>query len=268
MRIQVKLFTFVIALSMGMSPLQSAFTDMTFVQEEGQPSGGKTGGRNRITTYITSTKMKTETSRGAIVIFDIENKKVINLDSETKKYSISGLDQWANMQRSMPEEIGKFVPKVTVTEETKVVNGYKCTKVIFEMGVITQTCWVTREIKPDKATVELNEKWAELYKDIPIIASKKVMWRQYQKMNAFPVKIITIIKPPMPYASTMILKSHNYDKIDPSVFEIPKNYTALPTLDLPLKSRTASDTESKPRRSRKMPKPCTAGDTTPKKNCN
>jgi len=209
--------------------LPEASPDMTFVYQETTSTGGRTRGPSPLTTYITSTRMRTETSTSKITIIDLEKMKLFNLDSKTKKCYVENIRDLAAQTKSLPAALSQLEPKITVTNETSQIEGYKCTKIIVNVGIMKQTVWVSPKIKTDKVLFEFNKKQAELLKDVPFISSQNALWQQYQKMQSFPVKIVIETKTPHFTSRTeSILKSYNYDKIDPALFEIPKGYTPLP----------------------------------------
>ncbi len=225
----LKLFCVVTAAFFSLGPLLYVFADMTFVQQQLTSVGGKTQSPVIVTTSFTSAKMRTEISTGEITIVDLEKMKLFNLNTKNKKYRTTDLKDWAAKMKSLPGELSEIEAKITVTDDTKQIGAYKCTKIVAEMGAMKQTTWVTTEIKTDKAVLEFNEKQSGLFKDIPLILSKKTIWDQYRKMKAFPVEIILeITTPDFASRTESLLQTHNYDKIDTSIFEIPKDYTPLP----------------------------------------
>ena len=216
------------------------YTDMTFVQEYTGIAGGAEGEPYLVTTSYSPTKMKMVNSReGETVIIDLEKQERIVLKLKTKEYDVEPIREWADLQLRVPFGFGQFETKITTTADTEIINHRKCTKIVIQMGGITRTSWVSTDVKPSNAVIRFNKKYGELFKDVPIIAAEKIAWEKYEKMNAFPVKIVDNLKPPFACTLTMELKSHNYNKIDPSAFEIPEGYTSVPKLKPPPKALKA-----------------------------
>lgn len=248
MRRQNKLQYLIGALLVCFGMIQAAQADMTYVQEQLSYSGGKKEGPYTITTHIIPSKMKIDVfmpakSHHTITIVDLEKMKMISINSTSKKYSETDLDLWLSGKKNNPPELRERRARLTVTGETLSIQDYACTKIFANMDVIKNTSWVTPAIKTDTAVIKFNSKWAEHFKDIPYVTNQNALWQQYRKLDSFPVKVtIDIISLVLNVKIELELKSHNYDKISPAVFKIPKGYTPLPVLQLPGKADTKTDT--------------------------
>ena len=246
---KIKLLHIVAALFIHIGLARSGFADMTYVQEQKIFVNGQIEGPYIITTYITATKMKTDLFipgilKHDVTIVDLDKMKLFSLNNKNRRYIETDLETWMEGENSLPAELQDIKAKITVTGETMRIQNYECTKIVADMGAIKQISWVTPAIKTDKAAVEFNNSWGRICEDFPYISNMNAVWRQYRELNSFPVKIIIDISASKYKARReMILKSHNYDKIDPAVFEIPKEYKPFRELNKQIGTNTEGDTE-------------------------
>jgi len=227
----IRIWLFAVAILLQASV---GYADMSFINEYTSSARGQTGQPYIMTTYFTPDKMKVTDSRGSDVIIDLNRKWRISINNKAERFGIQALWDWADSQKNLPFDFGQFELTITATGDTEIVNGHKCTRIEIKMGGIKRTSWVSKDIKPDTAVLEFYKRYGEMFKDVPLIASEKEIWERYAKMEAFPVKIVDRLDPPYASTITTIYKSHNYNKIDPALFEIPDGYIGRYKLtDLP-----------------------------------
>ena len=223
--------TLVLTLFLSVCLVSMTYADMTFTQEQQVTSSGGKPARFSVTTYITSSKLKTEKTDGSVVIIDWDEMKLIEIDRIAKKYSKTDLIVWASQMKSAPG-FSKFKSKIKTGKKTKTIGEYHCREVVAKMGPVTRTSWVSADIRIDPAVVEFHNKMAEAFPNVPLITSKDELWRHYLKMKSFPVELkieskVKVGKSKVVSTTKALLKSHNYDKIAPETFTIPKGYTPL-----------------------------------------
>jgi len=246
---KIKLLHIVAVLLICTGPARCGFADMTYVQEQKIFVNGQIEGTHTITTYITATKMKTDLFipgilKHEVTIVDLDKMKMFSLNNKNRMLIETDLETWMGEGNSFSTELRNIKAKITVTEETMRIQDFECTKIVADMGNIKQISWVTPAIKTDTATVEFNNGWGQICKDFPYISNMNAVWQQYRELNSFPVKIVIDISSSKYKARReMTLKSHNYDKIDPAVFEIPEEYKPFRELNAHLGANTESETE-------------------------
>jgi len=218
-------------LTLGLIILPVTMADMTYVQQQTITTSGQKPLEVTVTTYITSSKMKTEKSDGTSTIIDLDEMKLIEIDRIARKYDAVDLKVWAEQMKSAPG-FSEFKTKITVGKKTRTIAGYICRPVVSKMGPTKQVSWVTSDIAIDPEITEFNKKLAETFPDVPLITAKYELWQQYLKLKSFPVQLridmkVKVGKSSITSKTKALLKTHNYNKIAPETFNVPKGYTRL-----------------------------------------
>jgi hypothetical protein len=208
-----------------------ACADMTFTREQVETSSDGKSTRVGVTTYITSSKLKSEKTDGSAVIIDLDEMKMIEMDRVARKYSRTDLNAWASQMKSAPG-FSKFKSRFKTGKKTKTIGDYQCREVVAKMGPVTRRSWVTADIRTDTAVVEFHKNMAEAFPDVPLITSKNELWRYYLAMKSFPVELkieskVKVGRSTVVSTTKALLKNYTYDKIAPETFIVPQGYTPL-----------------------------------------
>jgi len=208
--------------------------DMTVVREV-TTTIGKTKSTFTQTIYFTKSKMRTNEPSGTIIITDLDSKMVKVLNPRQKTYIQDTFDDVKKREARLPAKIRKARLSVRETGEKKTIDEYPCEKLVFMTGPSEVEVWITPKITPDPAMVEFNSKFRELTKGLKTFELHGQMGAAFEKRKAYPYLIV--IESPVPFGkgtekTESKVKSVSFDKLDESVFAVPKGYrkTAPPPL--------------------------------------
>jgi hypothetical protein len=116
---------------------------------------GQPPGPSIMKSYYTDKASRIELPDGKIMIMEYDKKLVYRLDPAAKTYSqmdmneMAGSKKMANMpaeQRKMMESMMQSM-QITPTEETKVINGYKCKKYMVSFMMMNGEYWLSKDVK-------------------------------------------------------------------------------------------------------------------------
>jgi len=103
-------------------------------------------------------------------------------------------------------------PKLTITQETKVINNHKCTKVLTESETQKGIFWVSPDVGMD---------YAEFYKILSAWKSQNNMVRipELKSVKGFPIEIVSTDKKKNE-TTTIKISDISHVKVDPKLFSM------------------------------------------------
>jgi len=180
--------------------------------------------------YFTAAAARIEPGDGNVFIVDYNAMIMHSLKPAEKTYSTMDLNEPIGVPSGLSgpdkEKMGKMMGemmriKITPTNETKVIEGYKCRKVIADIAMLQGVYWVSKDVKGYE---ELRATGARIAK----VVDKNPMLRQMnlagmvEKLDGFPVHTVNTV---MGGTITSTLKKVEQKPLDPQLFKIPNGYT-------------------------------------------
>lgn len=180
--------------------------------------------------YLTTNATMTDMGE-RITIINFKEKILYDLDSLTKTYTKSPIekmgmpagksDEMANnpMFKAMMKSMTQSA-KVTPTNETKKIEGYKCKKYLVNIMMAQSDYWVSKDVKGLDEMKEIGEKSIKLFEANPMMKQTNILGMM-KDLDGYPVQTVTRIM-----GGTMIntLKKVETKKLDKDLFKVPKGY--------------------------------------------
>ena len=170
--------------------------------------------------YLTSYASRTETG-GMIIIMEFDTMTIYQLDPMAKTYT--KLNIMADIGQ-MAEEMMKDM-KVTPTNETKEIAGYKCKKYNVTVMDMKSEHWLSKGVKGYKEFKAISEK---IYKKNPKL--RQMNMGGMSGKEGFPVKTVSNM---MGIKTTTTLKKIEKKSLSKNLFKVPGGYK-LKELKMPL----------------------------------
>ena len=176
--------------------------------------------------YLTSNASHTDLSNGAIMIIELDTLTMYQLNVNNKTYT--KIDMMSVMDQGMMKEMMEI--RVTPTNETKEIAGYKCKKYIVTMMGDKSEYWVSKDVKGYKEYKKMNEKLEKKFRKNPELRQMSILGIASQ-LDGFPVKTV---QSAMGMTTTTTLKKIEKKRLSKDLFKVPKGYK-LQELSIPRK---------------------------------
>ncbi len=180
--------------------------------------------------YYTSKASRIDLADGKVMIMDFDKKLVYRLDPAAKTYQemnmdeMAGSKQMANMpaeQRKMMESMMQSM-QVTPTNETKTINGYKCTKYLVSFMMMNGEYWLSKDVKGYEELKGIGEKMAKSFEGNPMLKQMNIA-AMMDKLDGFPVQTVTQV---MGGTITNTLVKIEKKSLSDDLFKVPAGYTS------------------------------------------
>jgi hypothetical protein len=190
-----------------------------------QPEMGNSekNGPETIKNYLTSYGSRIDTQDDITIVL-FEDLTIYQLDPSTKTYIKINL---AEMEKSMGPMAKKMAEdaKVTATDETKTIKGFKCKKYIMTVMGVENVQWLSKDVTGYDEYEKISSK---IMKDSP----------QFERMGlsgnlvgkGFPVKMETGM---MGMTTTTTLQKIEKTNLSKYLFTVPEGYVQKP-LNIPI----------------------------------
>ena len=174
--------------------------------------------------YLTSYASRTE-QKDHIMIIEFGTMMMYQLNPGNKTYTK------VNMMSMMDDKMGEIAKdiKVTPTNETKKIAGYKCKKFDVNMMGVKSEHWLSKEVKGYKEFKKISKKMEKSFKKNPRL--RQMSMAGISGKEGFPVKTVTAA---MGMTTTTTLKKIDKKSLSKNLFKVPKGYK-LTKLPMPLK---------------------------------
>ncbi|RJQ69219.1 MAG: DUF4412 domain-containing protein [Desulfobacteraceae bacterium] len=227
---------FVLAALTGLVVLGSmgqALADLYIETEQvSQGIPGQKAGPTTIKSYLSANATMTDTA-DRITIVDFKQKLLYDLDKNAKTYTkneiekmgLPGADkddenpEQTQMMQAMMKSMAQSV-KVTPTDETKTVSGYKCRKYLVSIMMANSDYWVTKDFQGYDEMKAIGEKTSKLFMDNPMLSQMNIMGMM-KDLDGLPVQTHSRM---MGGTITATVKKIEHKKLDPSLFQVPAGY--------------------------------------------
>ena len=173
--------------------------------------------------YLTSSASRTDTSDG-IMIMDFDTKTMYQLNTKDKTYTK------VNMMSVMTSPFGKGMVKgmtddmkITPSNETKTIAGYKCIKYNVTMMGSDSEYWLSKDVKGYSEFRSLGKKMEDLFLKNPSLR-QTCMASMAGKLDGFPVQTVINV---MGMTTTTTLKSIEEKPLGKDLFKVPKGYKLI-----------------------------------------
>jgi len=178
------------------------------------------GEEKTVKNYLTPYASRTDTEEN-VTIIRFDNMTLYQLNPSTRTYTEIDMSKMGAMGQETAEDI-----TITATDETSVINGYKCRKYIVSVMGMESEQWLSKDVPGYDEYEKLSQKWARAASKF-----KKPGISRELSGKGFPVKTVSGV---MGVTSTTTLKNIKETSIDKKRFEIPGNYTKKP-FSMPMK---------------------------------
>jgi hypothetical protein len=193
---------------------------------------GQPPGPSLMKSYYTDKASRIELPDGKIMIMEYDKKLVYRLDPAAKTYSqmdmneMAGSKKMANMpaeQRKMMESMMQSM-QITPTEETKVINGYKCKKYMVSFMMMNGEYWLSKDVKGYDELKAIGAKMAKSFENNPMLKQMNIA-AMMDKLDGFPVQTVTQV---MGGTITNTLVKVEKKSLSSDLFQVPAGYAAKP----------------------------------------
>jgi hypothetical protein len=190
--------------------------------------GEPVSAKEQITIYISGNKLRFDT--GPIVsIIDMDRKVILNLSPQGKAYHEITFEEWEKMQKQAEQAMAKMLAdkqknliprdvKVTRTENKQKINNFNCEQYTVTDPMGSDEVWVTKDVD-FKEYNDLMKRYSEM-----MMQGNPDVQRELEKLQiieGIPVKVIS--KSPYSVETTEV-KKVSTEKIDPILFQVPKDF--------------------------------------------
>ena len=170
--------------------------------------------------YLTPYASRTETKQG-ITIMDFESMTMYQLNPKNKTYT--KIDMTSMMKGQMGEIAKKMAEdsKVTRTNETKKIAGYRCRKYIVTIMGAESEYWMSKEVGGYREFEALNEKMLKKHPEF-----KQMQMGGFTGKEGFPVETVGNM---MGMKTTTALEKIEEKSLSKGLFKIPAGYKLVET---------------------------------------
>ena len=174
--------------------------------------------------YLTSYASRTE-QKDHIMIIEYGTMMMYQLNPVNKTYTKF------DMMCMMDDKMGEIAKdsKVTPTNETKKIAGYKCKKYDVTMMGLKSEHWLSKEVKGYKEFRKISKKMEKRFKKNPRL--RQMSMAGISGEEGFPVKTVITT---MGMTTTTTLKKIEKKSLSKNLFKVTKGYK-LVKLPMPLK---------------------------------
>ncbi len=225
----------VIAFSFIVIATASSAAMADFYWESVQQTQGMPGRPNEtidVKNYLTAYASRSDRA-GHITIVNFDTRTMVQIDPTTKTYhqinldamgvppgmNASGNDQMR--QQAMKQMMGGM--KVTPTQETKTIDGYRCQKYLVSGMMMNSEYWLSKDVKGYAEMKQIASKVSGVFEQNPMMKQMNIAGMMSQ-LDGFPVQMTMKI---MNGTSTTTLKKIENKTLDKSLFTVPAGYTLV-----------------------------------------
>ena len=170
--------------------------------------------------YLTPYASRTETKQG-ITIIDFKTMTIYQLNPMNKTYTEISIPsmmkgQMGEMAKKMAED-----SKVTRTNETKKIAGYRCRKYIVTIMGSKSEYWMSKDVEGYREFEALNEKMLKKHPEF-----KQMQMGGFSGKEGFPVETTTNM---MGIKTTTALEKIEEKPLNKALFKIPNGYRLVET---------------------------------------
>jgi hypothetical protein len=182
--------------------------------------------------YYTDKASRIDLADGKIMIMHFDKKIMVRLDPVAKTYSEMDMDEMGGgkqmakippEQRKMMESMMQSM-QVTPTDETRVINGYKCRKYLVSFMMMNGEYWLSKDVKGYEELKSIGAKMAKNFENNPMLKQMNVA-AMMDKLDGFPVQTVTQV---MGGSVTSTLVKMEKKPLSDDLFKVPAGYTAKP----------------------------------------
>ena len=185
-------------------------------------------------TFMAETGMRMENPEGTVTIINYKEEEFIELNLKDKTYTSTKFedllkpvdpkdaDGAAQMEKMMEQMMGSM--EVTQTEETQVINGYKCSKVMVTMMGMPFEYWVTKDVKDYGTLISKWEKYRNVFEKNPLLKNMSSGFDMFKKIDGFPIKTISRMMGMEIVSETINVESKS---LDGALFLPPKDFAKV-----------------------------------------
>ncbi|MBN1880425.1 DUF4412 domain-containing protein [bacterium] len=186
-------------------------------------------------TFMTKDAFRLEPDGNVVQIIHFVKRELIELNMKEKSYTVTRFDDIvpqteAGGKTSQAENtINRMIAsmEVTATDETQVINGYKCTKLrVVIMKGTPADYWVTKDVPEYGILLAPLEANREIFSHHNVLKSALEIYDVYKKLDGFTVKSISRLM-----NLELITESVNIsvEPIDPRLFQPPEDFKNIET---------------------------------------
>jgi len=170
--------------------------------------------------YLTPYASRTDTKQG-ITIMDFESMTMYQLNPMNKTYT--KIDMKSMMEGQMGEMARKMAEdsKVTRTEDTKKIAGYRCRKYIVIIMGSKSEYWMSKDVEGYREFEALNEKMLQKHPEF-----KQMQMGGFTGKEGFPVETVTNM---MGIKTTTALEKIEEKSLSKELFMVPAGYKLVET---------------------------------------
>ncbi len=178
--------------------------------------------------YFTSSAMRVEPGDGKVLIVEYDSMTMYTLDPRTKTYTQMDLNDIPGLPANAPaaqkeqlkQLMGAMQIKITPTNETKTIEGYRCRKYLMNMMMANGVYWVSKEVRGYKELKAITAKLAAISEKNPMFQQMNAAG-MLEKLDGFPVQTENDV---MGGKIISTLKKVEQKRLDPALFRVPKDY--------------------------------------------
>ena len=170
--------------------------------------------------YLTPYASRTDTKQG-ITIMDFESMTMYQLNPMNKTYT--KIDMKSMMEGQMGEMARKMAEdsKVTRTDDTKKIAGYRCRKYIVIIMGSKNEYWMSKDVEGYREFEALNEKMLQKHPEF-----KQMQMGGFTGKEGFPVETVTNM---MGIKTTTALEKIEEKSLSKGLFMVPAGYKLVET---------------------------------------
>jgi len=182
--------------------------------------------------YYTSGACRIEPGNGQIMIMNFDTMSMYQLDTASKTYRETKLNELADKMPKMDPEAQKKIMgsafesmQVTPTEETRTIEGYKCRK--YEVSVMSMKSeyWVAKDVAGYEELKAIGERMAKSFEANPMLRQMNTTGIM-NKVQGFPVQVVNHV---MGGQTIRTLKKIEKENLSEDLFKVPGDYTLKQT---------------------------------------
>jgi hypothetical protein len=191
-----------------------------------QPNGATT-----LKNYFTSKASRVELGNGKVFILDYGAMKMFTLDPKAKTYAEHNLGELeaaapdmsgSDKQQILNEAMAAILAvQVHPTDETKIIEGYRCRKFNVNVAMVKGEYWVSKDVKGYQELRTLGAKVASVLDRNPMLRQFNIAGMA-EKLDGFPVYIVNHV---LGGTVQTTLKDVKQRPLEPALFRVPKDYT-------------------------------------------
>ncbi|GBC62935.1 hypothetical protein DENIS_3919 [Desulfonema ishimotonii] len=185
--------------------------------------------KTEVTKNYVSTDASRSESRDSVLLMDFASLTICQISPSGRSYTqmdirtMMGQGDMGKMVEEMKNSI-----KITPTDETRTVAGYKCRKYLVSMMMGQGEYWVSQEVPGYEQLREIGKKMQEFLEKNPMLRQMNVAGMMEQ-LNGFPVQ--TVMET-MGMTTVTTLKRIEEKVLDKNLFKVPAGYkkVEMPTM--------------------------------------